>query len=777
MKTPFKPTQVSVVRDHADARRLTPWQDATTRIATEFAGARKGSTVRQMLKAAARQLFPAGKALARQGQFVIARNLAGGLPAVPGQAQQAHVQRGRSKLAGLAARPDAQPFAKVAQAALALWREIGPTLIPNGQTYGSGQGSRPSVSGRCSAVTVDLSDSRHIVVCSAGGGLWGSHDLGATWQPLTDAQPTLIMGAIAQAPSAPGVMYAATGDGDGGIPYGLGLLRSSDGGNTWSAAFSPQLQGTGTFDLAVDPTDPLRVWIATDRGLYLSKNGGTSVNRVLPGTFWSVSLHPTSGEVLAAGNTGLQRGDASGNWTAVPLLGFADTLIRLEARHAPNDKGAAYVAACVSEAHPANPDKPRVWAALWRRATATGPLSALNLPSAFDATQGWYDWCLAVSPADPSLIFLGGIDLYRGRYSGGKMTWADVSSKTSGDSIHPDQHCVAFDPSDANVIYACNDGGLFRSPDLGNHWVSLNPGLGITEFEYLAGLESDPDWVLGGTQDNGTLLLAGARRWDQIALGDGGDCAAIDRGAASICYHSYYGIAIESAPAKQAKFSWKDVSPPAPKGYPALFYPPLDAKDSCVAKAGWSVWVSADEGQNWDEVALPTTGKVPADVATAISVVSEKSVVVGMLSGKLWRLDRGSQGWANAKVTPLAALTGAYVSDLCIRTGSQPSLWATCSRVNKPHIFRSTDSGQSFVDRTGNFPDIAANAVVVDPAAPDTVYVGSDRGVFRTTNGGASWSEFNNGLPSVIVGTMLVNGPSRLLRIGTRSRGAWEITI
>ena len=174
-----------------------------------------------------------------------------------------------------------------------------------------------------------------------------------------------------------------------------------------------------------------------------------------------------------------------------------------------------------------------------------------------------------------------------------------ISSRSNGDSIHPDQHYLGFDFADPRIVYACNDGGVFRSPDNGDHWQSLNPGLGITEFEYLAQLESDPAWLLGGTQDNGSLANAGLRHWDQIALGDGGDCASVDRAAASICYHSYYDMPIEKAAAKGAQaFAWSDVSPPTPEGYAALFYPPLEARASVLVKAGASVWVSPDEGAN-----------------------------------------------------------------------------------------------------------------------------------------------------------------------------------
>ena len=295
----------------------------------------------------------------------------------------------------------------------------------------------------------------------------------------------------------------------------------------------------------------------------------------------------------------LRSGNSGTSWSRVTLSGAAAraTFDRIEVCHAPSNPAVVFVAASVDGK-----------AKLWRRATMAGNFNAEAVPAKMDTSQAWYDWCLAVAPNDVNLVIWGAIELYRGKRSAGSLTWSNISSRTSGDSIHPDQHHLAFDPSDAATLYACNDGGLFRSVDAGTHWESLNPGLAITEFEFLAQLESDSAWLIGGTQDNGTLGDAGAGRWDQIALGDGGDCGAAD-GASPLCFHSYYGMWIERAPAKGPNaFQWEDASPPASENYPALFYPPMDVRGKIISKAGSTVFVSPDWGKTWTEVMLPTSG-------------------------------------------------------------------------------------------------------------------------------------------------------------------------
>jgi hypothetical protein len=653
---------------------------------------------------------------------------------------------------------------------LPAWRDLGPTLIPHGQTYGSGTGSTPSVSGRCSGLMVDRANPRHLVLCSAGGGLWGSLDQGATWSPLTDQQPTLVMGAIAQSASSPAIVYAATGDGDGQIPYGVGLLCSSDGGTSWLGVPVAALAGTGAYDLAVDPVDPLGVWIATDKGLFVSRNGGQTVRLAIGGLCWSVSIHPGApNEIFAAFPSGLQRSADGGNtWSVATLPGTpANTRFkRLEVCHAPGNGAVMYAAGCVGAAP-----------MLWRRASAGGALQAQKVPADMKTSQAWYDWCLGVAPDDPDFVLWGAIDLYRGRRNAAGIAWSNVSSRHNGDSIHPDQHFVAFDPASPGVVYSANDGGLYRSADRCDHWSSLNPGLGITEFEYLSQLEAAPAWLFGGTQDNGSLAQSGPRHWDQVALGDGGDCAALDRGATSLVFHSYYDMPVESAPALGASaFAWTDISPPVPDGYSCLFYPPLEARGQVLVKAGSSLWISADDGNAWDEVLLPTSGDADPDLATALAIVDNQLILAGMLSGQLWRVARGAGGWAASQVVALGTLPG-YVSDIAVVGATGRTVWATCSRLGAGHVFRSLNGGRTFSDRTGNLPDMAVNALVVDPTPTSRVFVATDRGVWRSRNSGGSWAAFNNGLPNVIVGDLVLHVATRRLRAGTRARGAWEVDI
>jgi photosystem II stability/assembly factor-like uncharacterized protein len=739
------------------------------------------TAARTSSRTAGRRRYPTGKALARIRYFerqrgtshtryvagqVITEPLLGVAPRRA--AKRAPAKSGRVSYAEAAAKKlKLEPPHFAAAVNLPVWRELGPTLIPHGQTYGT---SEPAVSGRCNGIYVDPTDARRLVLSSAGGGLWGSMDTGATWQPLTDYAATLSMGAIAAAPSSPNIVYAGTGEADSRVPLGMGLMRSSDAGRTWAHVPLVALAGVAIYDLAVDPQDPLHVWIATVNGLFETRDGGDSVRRARAKLAWDVSIDPANPrDIFTASEDGLQRStNGGGTWTRVPLSGTtASTAFeRMEVCHAPSNGAVVYVAAATAKQ-----------AMLWRGASANGTFSRETVPTKMDVSQAWYDWCFAVSPADPNVVCWGAIELYRGTRGSGNLDWTKISSRNTGDSIHPDQHHVAFDPVNARTIYACNDGGLFRSPDVGATWQSLNVGLGITEFEFLSQLENEDAWIVGGTQDNGTLAYKGAKGWEQIAPGDGGDCAAIDA-SAPLSLHSYYGMWIERGAATGPKaFEWKDVSPVDDENFPALFYPPMEICGRVVAKAGKTVFVSDDAGDNWQELELPTSRDSKPDIATAMAVVGARDIFVGTEKGGMYRITRAANGWAGATVKTLGSPRDGYISDIVVPGAADGTVWATSSTFGGAHVLRSTNGGASWSNRTGNLPDIPVNALVADPANSEHLYAATDNGVYRSTDAGAKWLDFSNGLPNALVGDLVFHARLRLLRAGTRNRGCWEVKI
>src|SRR5262249_6770698 len=100
------------------------------------------------------------------------------------------------------------------------------------------------------------------------------------------------------------------------------------------------------------------------------------------------------------------------------------------------------------------------------------------------------------------------------------------------------------------------------------------------------------------------------------------------------------------------------------------------------------------------------------------------------------------------------------------------------------HVWRGeiTDQGAtSWFDISGRadgrLPDTPVNSVSMEPNSPDTMYIGTDIGVFRTTNSGDAWTWFSQGLPNCPVFDLRLHNATRLLRAATHGRGIWEIKL
>ena len=198
---------------------------------------------------------------------------------LPGQAK-GNGRRAKKAAAAAKAVPAEQVATAMQEAAVMLgqpdpslpqWRQLGPTTVPNGQTYGS---SRVNVSGRIASIAIDPSNASHVLVGAANGGVWESFDKGSSWFPRTDYQATLAVGAIAFDPTDPSVVYCGLGEGNWWSWLGTGVLRSTDGGTTWSPRCTAPFVGQGFYDLVVDSHDHRRLLAATTGGLYVSTDRG-----------------------------------------------------------------------------------------------------------------------------------------------------------------------------------------------------------------------------------------------------------------------------------------------------------------------------------------------------------------------------------------------------------------------------------------------------------------------------------------------------------------------
>jgi hypothetical protein len=634
-----------------------------------------------------------------------------------------------------------------------VWQSLGPSRIPNGQTYGT---NRIDVSGRVACISVDPSDAKHVLVGAAGGGIWESSDGGATWLPRTDQMPSLAIGAIAFDPAHAKRVYAGSGEGNFYANLGAGVYRSVDGGSTWNVLASAPFVGVGFFQLAVDPQDSNTLYAATTSGFFKSTNAGSTWTSKRAVRCWNVSVHPQGGavEILAAFADGLYvSANGGSSFTAVALPdGPSTAWTRLAVDRVRSAADIAYVFGAAGTG-----------AYLWRREGTTWTRIA-GLPSGLNLTQAWYDWYVAATPDTTDQVFLGAIDAYRGALKGTTWSWTNISTQ-GANSIHPDQHCLTFSSDSSKVLYAGCDGGIFRSSDSGATWKSLNSGLVITEIEYLASNPTTWKWLLAGTQDNGTIIFSGTPTWTHAADGDGGDCG-VNELSPNVIYHSFYDVTLERSIDQGA--SWTPLNPPT---MTSLFYPPVEVFGGTVAIGGQNLVVTRSGTNPWTTVAL---GLGSGEVATAMRDIDANTILVGTNQGKMIRVSWTGTAWTK---TVLTAPANRYISCIAVDPSNPQRFWVTVSQLGGPSVFRSDDAGSSWVNCTHNLPAIPMNAIVVDPANFQRVWVAADVGVYETSDLGSNWSAFANGLPNAMAVDLVFHKQDRMLMCATRNRGAWAIQI
>src|SRR4051794_2997712 len=243
------------------------------------------------------------------------------------------------------------------------WRSVGPWTVTNGQTYGS---SRVNVSGRVSALAVDPGNPAHVLAGAANGGVWESRDRGASWAPRTDYATTLTVGALAFDPGAPAKVYCGLGEGDWWSWLGNGVLRSADGGASWTPACTAPFVGQGFYALEVDPGNGQRLFAGTTGGLYVSTDAGTTwTQRRSVATF---AIVPGTSEWLASSTDGLFRSTDNGTtWNAVPLPGAPASFVRLAISTAPSNTDVAYAFGTGAPWIPQPGGSPIPTGYLWRR--------------------------------------------------------------------------------------------------------------------------------------------------------------------------------------------------------------------------------------------------------------------------------------------------------------------------------------------------------------------------------------------------------------------------
>ncbi|MCK5856289.1 MAG: T9SS type A sorting domain-containing protein [Bacteroidales bacterium] len=383
-----------------------------------------------------------------------------------------------------------------------------------------------NVGGRVRGLIVDKDTPTTLYAGGVSGGLWKSTTSGQSWVkiPLSD---NIAISCIAQAPN--GDIYVGTGEGlsqpnysnvNSGM-YGQGIYHSTDG-----ITFT-LIASTSTWNIvnriAVDKDGV--VYAATQTALYMKTSSGWS--KIKNGTFKDVKVAPNSTRVVATqgGNVWITD-DAGVNFTKKSFSGVG----RAEIGISPSDDDVIYAVLAGSQGDFKGIHQTTDGGASWTQ-VAIG-----NSPS-FDLfggnNQGWYDNVCMVSAGNSDVVYVGGIDMWKGtKTSSGAFSWTRITAwnypETHPSYVHADQHVYAQVPGQNNTFYAGTDGGIFKTTNGGASFTTLNKNFNVTQFYALG--NHPGGGVIGGAQDNGTVFMDfsgnNPLQGRKVNGGDGGWAAA-----------------------------------------------------------------------------------------------------------------------------------------------------------------------------------------------------------------------------------------------------------
>lgn len=704
------------------------------------------------------------------------------------------------------------------------WQSVGPNPIPNGQTTTR----TDPVTGRIAAIAVHPTNPDIVYAGAAQGGLYRSSNGGTNWVPLLDNALSLAIGAVAISPASPSTVFVGTGESsfsaDGFFGVGIYRITNADTAPVISGPLNLGSLGGDVFTgraisrIIPHPTDPNTIFVATTTGtcgiggctgqplptvgVYRSTNALAAVptfellniqgaaNR----SIIDITIDPDNPARLLAAVVG-GSGDG-GIYLSTDALSATPTFTRTLVTGNGSELGRAEFAVNKTGA------VMTVWVASGTSngtvfksidGGATFPTSVNN---SFCNGQCFYDIAIAADPANANNVYVGGSPTL----AFGRSINGGASFTSSAVGLHVDTQAIAVAPSNPSVIYFGSDGGIWRSADAGLNWTSMNnTSIIATQFQSVAVHPIDRNFTIGGTQDNGTEWMKPNNTWVRATGGDGGQ-SVIDQTAADTvtvnAYHTFFNqtgtqigyqrITSFNAAGQAQTGTFKGCTGAGTQtgiscSDAVLFYAPLSrgpGNPNTTYIGTTKLYRSTDRGDNHTVVSQVMSFRLSA---IGIAPTDDNVRLVGLTNGQVFRTTTGSSTLDD--VTGAIAAAPRYVSRAVIDpvnpnkayialtgygiAGAQ-HIWKTTNLASTPPTWTAAGTG---------LPDVPVNGFVIDPSNTQTLYAGTDIGVYRSTDEGASWQPFSSGLPRVAVFDMAIQNSNRVLRIATHGRGIYEYNL
>lgn len=642
-----------------------------------------------------------------------------------------------------------------------------------------------------------------------GVGIYKSSDAGKTWQHmgLTDTQ---TIARIIVHPRNPDIVYVAATGHEWTDNEMRGVFKTTDGGRTWNKILyrSPR---TGANDLVMDPRNPDVLYAS----LWQRIRRKWSDPRVEPGYKEGGVMKTTDGgRTWTDASQGLPAPEFRGRIGIDIALSQPDTVYALvdnyeigrqarpgqrDAYGRPMPEGQGFIKG--ADVYRSD-DGGKSWRQTSRQDTAM--INYLN-----DAQSGTYGWVfgqIRVDPTNVETIYILGVPLSKS--TDGGRTFARFAG-----GVHGDHHGLWIDPANPNIIYNANDGGFYQTADAGKTWKYAASAGGV-QFYNVEVDRSSPPWAYGSVQDYGSRrgridLSKGPDNVPTVAFenapGGEGSNHAIDPTNPNIVYsHGFYGNfsrtdlsggggGAAGGGGGRGRGSNTPISPTDPTAeLRAQWMAPIliSPHDNSLIYAGYQfVFRSTSRGDKWERISGDLTDNNKAQMGQNPSAIPYQTIVaiaespkkkdllyIGTDDGRLHMTLDGGKEW-----TELTSRipTRRWYSRLVPSAHAEGTVYVTQRGREDDdfgaYLYKSTDFGKSFRSIANNIPAGSINVIREDRRNANLLYVGTDFGVFVSTNGGARWEVLGGNLPSVQVSDLQIDVTNNLLVIATYGRGMWTM--
>lgn len=678
-----------------------------------------------------------------------------------------------------------------------------------------------TMSGRITAIAGNDKDGKTVYIGSAGGGVWKTTNGGASFRPLFDKYCQSI-GAVTLDPNNPDVIYVGTGECNmrNTVSYGNGMYKSTDGGNNWDRIGLDSTEHISK--IIVDSKNSNIVYVAApgplwsdskSRGLYKSTDGGKTWQKILyvdeKTGCADITLNPENPNELLASmwqfrrtpysftsggpGSGLYKSEDGGKtWKKITNGLPKGELGRIALALSPSDP--KHILAIVEA------KKTKLFVSYDAGDTWAEQASTINVEA-----RPFYFSTIAFDPKDDKRVYRPSFSLSISDDGGRSFT--DASDE--GGWVHSDQHAIWINPLYTNQVWLGTDGGVFVSNDRGITFKFIQ-NLPVGQVYHVQTDKQEPYRIYMGMQDNGTWV--GPSQWyGGISNGDwrpiyGGDgfwvqpdptdsntVYAEAQGGEAGCVDLKTGLSVDIQPQRtknEEKLRWNWNSP--------IYIGAANPHN--LYMAAQYLYRSTDQGRNWNRISPDLTtnnkkeqkqeesGGLSVDntaaenyctiFSVAESPLDENYIFVGTDDGNLQITTDGGKTWMNCtEAYHACGIPGQpYVSSIEPSRFDKNTLYATFEAHGygdfNTYVAKSADLGKTWTRLTSKEFTGIAHKIKEDLVNKDLLFLGTERGLFCTVNGGKSWFRMKNHIPDYcMVDDITIQPKTNDLVIGSYGRG------